>query len=156
MSQKTLIYVDTSVWNFALETTRPDSIFTYEFLLLFKKDEYKAIISNVVKAEIDDAPEPRKNQLIELLKLTNAEILHASDETLNLAELYVKKELIPQEYINDAIHIAAATVNRCNFLVSWNFKHIVRAKVIMGVHHVNHAEGYGLIELVTPREVLGK
>ncbi len=42
-----------------------------------------------------------------------------------------------------------------DFIISWNFKHIVRARTIRGVHRINFNEGFGLIEIVTPREYLG-
>ena len=156
MKKSLKLYIDTSVWNFALEHDRQDSIIANEFIRLLKGDEYKVIVSNIVKAEIDEASEPRKSDLIRLLTLTNAEILKVTEEALNLAEVYLKEGLIAHRYFNDAVHIAIATVNRCNALVSWNFKHIVRARVIMEVHHLNHREGYGLIEIVSPRVFLGK
>ena len=59
---------------------------------------------------------------------------------------------MPANAINDAIHIAIASLNHCDFIVSWNFKHIVRAKTIKGVHVINLREGYSLIEIVSPRE----
>ena len=38
MEKPIKLYIDTSVWNFALETERKDSILTNEFLQLIKKD----------------------------------------------------------------------------------------------------------------------
>ena len=156
MAKQIKLYLDTSVWNFALETERSGSALTSEFLELLQSHEYIVIISDVVQAEILAAPELRKNQLKELIDLINAEIVVSEKEAENLASIYVNEGLIPEKYYDDALHIAIATVNRCNFIVSWNFQHIVRAKVIMGVHNINHREGYGLIEIVSPQPFLGK
>jgi hypothetical protein len=54
----------------------------------------------------------------------------------------------------DAQHIAIATVGRVDVLVNWNFKHIVNLRRIHGYNSVNLREGYPLIEIRTPREVL--
>lgn len=157
MPKKTKVYVDTSVWNFALETIRPDSIMTYEFLqIISNQNVYDLFISELVDSEIRDAHQERKENLIRLIETCKPTILKQTNDAFKLAETYVSEKLIPEAYRDDAMHIAIATINRCEFLVSWNFKHIVRAKVIRGVHLINHRKGHGLIELVSPREFLGK
>ena len=156
MERPTKLYIDTSVWNFVFETGRSGSSLTREFLELLRSEEYKIITSDIVRAEIRAASEPRKSQLQSLIGSLPIEITISGEEARNLANLYVKEGLIPNGEFNDALHIAIATTSRCNFIVSWNFKHMVRAKVIMGVHHINHREGYGLIEIVSPEHFLGK
>ena len=150
------LYIDTSVWNFALETERKDSVLTNEFLQLIKSENYTIILSDTIVTEITAAFEPRKTQLQELVKLFDCKNVFFNNEAEYLANVYIEEKLIPLKEFNDALHIAIATVNRCDFIVSWNFQHMVRAKVIMGVHHINHREGYGLIEIVSPEQFLGK
>ncbi len=156
MEKQIKLYLDTSVWNFVFETGRSGSSLTREFLELLQLEEYITITSDVVRAEIRAASEPRKSQLQSLISSLPVETIIASEDARHLANLYVKEGLIPNGEFNDALHIAIATTSRCNFIVSWNFKHMVRAKVIMGVHHTNHREGYGLIEIVSPEHFLGK
>ena len=156
MDKPLKLYIDTSVWNFALETERGDNVLTDDFLQLIRKEDYDVIVSDTVMAEIEDAHEPRKSDLLELIEFFNCKIIQSSNEARNLASLYIKEKLMPEREFNDALHIAIATTNRCDFVVSWNFKHMVRAKVIMGVHHINHREGYGLIEVVSPQQFVGK
>ena len=156
MKKSLKLYIDTSVWNFALETERIDSTLTLECLQFLEREGYQLIISDLVDAEINKSFEPRKSQLQKLLSLYNPMTVEANEESRNLASIYINEKLIPENQYNDAIHIAIATVSKCHFVVSWNFKHMVRAKVIMGVHHINHREGYGLIEIVSPQQFLGK
>ena len=156
MEKPIKLYIDTSVWNFALETERKDSILTNEFLQLINSENYTVIVSDTIAGEITAAFEPRKTQLQELLKSFDCKNVFFNNEAEYLANVYIEEKLIPLKEFNDALHIAIATVNRCDFIVSWNFQHMVRAKVIMGVHHINHKEGYGLIEIVSPEQFLGK
>ena len=156
MEKPLKLYIDTSVWNFALETERGENVLTDDFLQLIRKEDYDVIVSDTVMAEIEDAYEPRKSDLLKLIEFFNCKIVQPSNEARNLASLYIKEKLMPEREFNDALHIAIATTNRCDFVVSWNFKHMVRAKVIMGVHHINHREGYGLIEVVSPQQFVGK
>ena len=156
MEKPIKLYIDTSIWNFALETERGGNVLTNDFLQLIRKEDYDVIVSDTVMAEIEDAHEPRKSDLLELIEFFNCKVVQPSNEARNLASLYIKEKLMPEREFNDALHIAIATTNRCDFIVSWNFKHMVRAKVIMGVHHINHREGYGLIEVVSPQQFVGK
>lgn len=147
------VYIDTSVWNFALEKDRLEYKLTCNFLEQLKSFKlYEIFISNVVMTEINNAYDIRRKELIKLIEKFDPQILYSDHEAVNLAKIYLKEKLISETYSNDALHIATATVNRCNFIVSWNYKHIVKAKIIHSVHLINHKEGYGLVEIVSPRE----
>ena len=52
------------------------------------------------------------------------------------------------------IPFAIATIERVDLIVSWNFKHIVNLEKIRGFNSVNLREGYPLLEIRTPREVI--
>ncbi len=80
--------------------------------------------------------------------------IEISKEIRELAKEYTKNGIIPLKYIDDAIHIAAATVSQCDALVSWNFKHIVKLKTIQGINGVNKLVGYKEIQLVSPQMML--
>ena len=156
MNKPVKLYIDTSVWNFALEIERADCLLTNEFLESISNREFSIFVSDIILSEILNAYESRRSKLQELLNIYDYEMLNLDDNTRELANVYINEGLISKNEINDAQHIAIATVNRCDFIVSWNFKHMVRAKVIIGVHHINHREGYGLIEIVSPEQFLGK
>jgi hypothetical protein len=55
---------------------------------------------------------------------------------------------------SDALHVALATIGRVDVLVSWNFRHIVNLGRIRLFNAVNLEQGYGFIEIRTPKEVL--
>jgi len=66
---------------------------------------------------------------------------------------YPAAKVIGAGSLLDAQHIATATINRVDVLVSWNFKHIVNINRIHGYNSVNLRLGYPLLEIRTPREV---
>jgi hypothetical protein len=55
---------------------------------------------------------------------------------------------------NDAHHVAMATVARADLIVSWNFKHIVHYDKIRAFNAVNLQQGYPLIDIRSPKEVV--
>ena len=77
-----------------------------------------------------------------------------SDEMIKLAEKYLELKIVSENYYGDALHIAIATVLCVDLLVSWNFKHIVNLNRIKLFNSVNLREGYGILEIRTPMEVI--
>ena len=153
MLKKLKLYIDTSVWNIALESTRSECALTHDFLEVYGKTKSNLLVrSEVVEVEVNRAYDTSRKQLLKLIEKYKPEVLAPSDEAYDLAQIYVSERLMPANAINDAIHIAIASLNHCDFIVSWNFKHIVKAKTIKGVHVINLREGYSLIEIVSPRE----
>ena len=69
-----------------------------------------------------------------------------------VSKLYVKDILV--KYKEDALHLAIASVNNLDVVVSWNFEHIVKLKTRQGVAAVNTLLGYKPIEIVSPQEVI--
>ncbi len=71
-----------------------------------------------------------------------------------MAEKYIAEGVIPQKYSNDALHIATATINDLDVIISWNLEHIVKLKTKIAVKGINRLMGYRTIEIATPEEVL--
>lgn len=84
----------------------------------------------------------------------HCEILLETEESLELAQQYIASAILPKKFENDARHIAVATINNVNMLVSWNFRHIVHFDKIQQFNSVNIKEGYKTIEIYSPREVI--
>jgi hypothetical protein len=81
-------------------------------------------------------------------------VLPLTDDVEWLAIEYVRCGPIPEGYHEDAYHIAIAVINDIDYLLSWNFKHIVRKKTRDIVRMVNTLNGYRQIEIMTPAELL--
>ncbi len=110
------------------------------------------VLSVVVAAEIEPAPEPVRDRYAELVRL-GAEVLDLNDEVRDPASAYDARQILPPKFSNDALHIALATVAGVDVLVSWNFKHIVRFDKIRLFNAVNAGEGYKPVQIFSPREV---
>ena len=81
-------------------------------------------------------------------------VLPEDPEVQRLAKLYVAENVIPEKYAADALHIAATTVNNIDYIVSFNFRHIVKVKTIMMTELVNLREHYKRIGIYSPTEVI--
>ena len=77
-----------------------------------------------------------------------------SEEAANLAKKYMIEGVVDKTSIEDCRHIALATINQCNVLASWNFKHIVNLEKINGYNSVNLKSGYHILEIRSPKELV--
>ena len=153
--KKLKIYIDTSVVSHIQADDVPEKMEkTLEFWKSIIKGEYEAYISELVIAEFNNCPEPKKANIEKMLQQAPLLELEIDDEVTVLANRYMVEGLFPVKYRDDAIHIALASVYGCNVVVSWNFKHMVKIKTIIGVNGINKLMGYADIEIVTPEVVI--
>jgi hypothetical protein len=99
------------------------------------------------------APENVK-KLVTSLKAEDTEFLEANDEAVELATQYVSERVVGQTCLADCLHIALATINRADYLISWNFKHIVNVQRIRGYNAINIKNGYKELEIRSPRDFM--
>jgi len=71
-----------------------------------------------------------------------------------LAEAYIEKGIVGEKWLDDAIHVANASLAHVDCIVSWNFKHIVRLDRIRGFNAVNFSMNHGALTILSPKEVL--
>ena len=104
--------------------------------------------------ELEQASEPKRTKMLDLLREYNIKTLEADPEVERLADVYVSEGIIPFKYATDSQHIAMATVKGMDFIVSLNFKHIVKRKTIEMSELINYREGYKKIGIYSPAEVI--
>lgn len=110
------------------------------------------LLSEVVIQEILQAPENVQNVLASI-PTSSIERVPLSTEIIELRNAYIKSGILGPKWIDDATHVAAATVARADAIVSWNFSHIVRLDKMKAYNQVNLINGYGILTIVSPQEV---
>jgi len=147
--KKPRLYIDTSVFGGVF-----DIEFEHETNLLFemvKNGEIICVYSDLCELEMENAPLKVRDHFLNIEKSTT-EFVEITEEINQLAELYVAEKVVGETSIDDCRHIACATINKVDFLVSWNFKHIVNVERIRGYNSINIKNGYKQLEIRSPRE----
>ena len=103
--------------------------------------------------ELKNAPEKIKEHFLSLTE-TQTEFVEITAEINLLAEQYIGENVVGKTSIDDCRHIACATVNKVDYLVSWNFKHIVNVFRIRGYNSVNLKNGYAQLEIRSPKDII--
>jgi len=147
---KTNIYLDTTIISALFDKRTPERLSqTQQFWKHI--DEYKVFVSELVIEEIKGAPKPLQYQMLETI--SNFTSLSITDEVEYLARVYVKTEVFPEKYFDDALHTAIASVNQIGILLSWNFTHLVKIKTRRMVALINAINNYNPVEIISPPEL---
>jgi predicted nucleic acid-binding protein len=149
--KKLHIYVDTSVIG-GCEDAEFSAV-SRRLWSKFQTGEYVLVISDLTLQELEGAP-PRVRRRLEEVSADLHVRVALSAGVQELAHAYIARGVVGPGSLADALHVALATVSGVDVLVSWNFKHIVNFGRIRLFNAVNLEQGYGLIEIRTPREVL--
>ncbi len=145
------IYIDTSVIGGYFD--EEFEVVTRQLFDRIKNKDFEIYFSEVNETELSLAP-PHVQDLKSLIPIDCYKYLELNAEAKKLAETYVNEKALGQSSMNDAFHIALASVNRLDCLVSWNFKHIVNFDKIKLFNSINLKLGYPLIDIRTPLEFL--
>ena len=83
-------------------------------------------------------------------------VLRATPEAERLARAILDGHGIPEEYPEDALHVAVAAVAGMDFIVTWNFSHINNPFTKMMIRQAVENAGYECPEIVSPDAFLGE
>ena len=148
---KQRLYIDTSVFGGYFDDEFAE--FTKPLFEKISNGNFKLLFSTATQDELENAP-PQVRDLVTHLKTEFTEFIEETEEAVNLALAYIAEKVVGQTSYVDCLHIALATIHRADFLISWNFKHIVNVQRIMGYNSVNLKNGYKQLEIRSPRELL--
>lgn len=119
-----------------------------------QKGRFIVVTSPITIRELSQAPEPLKSQFLDILvRLKVNELKTNLDEVEQLATAYVREKIIQEDFYDDARHIAYATIEKVDVLVTLNLEHIANEWIIRKINSVNLKEGYPLVIVRTPEEV---
>ena len=148
---KQRVYIDTSVVGGFYDVEFEE--YSRPLFDKINQGEIIFIYSDLLEKELQDAPDKVKD-VIKNIETEYVESVKISDESIELAQKYIDENVVGKSSFEDCLHIALATLNRADILVSWNFKHIVNVTRIRGYNSVNLKYGYPQIDIRSPRELL--
>ena len=153
--RKIKVYLDTSVIGYLDQQDEPEKMNdTIIFWSQIKEGLFDVFVSDLTLFEIANAHEAKRELLRSFLGEIQYIYVERNEEALRLSQLYHDIGGLPTKSRHDAIHIAIATVNGCNVILSWNFKHIVNLRAIHAVDTVNLKERYSQIRILTPTMII--
>ena len=111
------------------------------------------LISQVVLDELSGAP-TAVQAVLKSIPEEFIEYVEITPAVTELRDAYLRAGIVGPKWVDDATHVAAASVVGADAIVSWNFKHIVRVDRIGRYNEINIAQGFRPLTIVTPLEVI--
>jgi len=153
------IYLETTVISFYHNArTGPEMVsrqnWTRRWLdaALMSSDEL--VTSLAVETELNAGEFPSKAEMLKLV--SRFRLLDLNDAVAEAVDAYIANHVMPNDPGGDALHLATASFHRCDFLVTWNCRHIANANKFGHIRRVNGMLGLGNPALVTPLELLNE
>lgn len=154
--KKVKIYLDTSVISHILAEDTPEKMEdTHKLWAQIKYGKYEVCLSETTLDEVSECPEPKRTTMYRHLAEIQFSRLTVDEETEQLAQQLISLGVLTQKSMDDCIHIAAAVLANCDYIVSWNFKHMVNIKTINGVRAITNLAGYRSIDITSPTMMIG-
>lgn len=154
---KPKVYVETTVVSYLVarpshDVTLADRQQATQQLWTEYADNFEFIISNIVLSEAREGNIIAAQRRLEML--ANLPVLDMSSEAIMLVDKLIDAGAVPQHSRPDAQHIAVAAANSVEYLVSWNYKHIVNETKRNLINGVCRAAGFQPTTLCTPIELI--
>lgn len=153
------IYIETTVISFYYNArTGPEMIsrqnWTRRGLDPALQTPDELVTSLAVENELHGGDFRNKSKMLELV--SRFPLLDLNDSVAEAVEAYISNHVMPNDRGGDALHLAAASFHRCDFLVTWNCQHIANANKFGHIRRVNGILGLRNPALVTPLELLNE
>ena len=147
---KRKVYIETSVISYL--TARPSKTIlgaAHQQITLAwweTRSQYDLVVSESVLRECGAGdPDAAKKRLT---VLNDVPLILITEQALDIANSLVAKGIIPAKAAEDALHIAIATVNGVDYLLTWNCRHIANTEIQRGI--AAHLEDIGCLLYTSP------
>lgn len=157
--KKKKVYLETSIVSYYTARPNRDLIITarqeitHELWPILQK-KYDLYVSALVIQEASRGDKEAANKRLQAI--SHIPVLEITEKVRTVAQKLMKEKAVSPEFEEDALHIAVASVNGMDFLLTWNFSHINNAlkksKIIIAIEN----RGFIPPEICSPEELLGE
>lgn len=114
-------------------------------------DRYALFTSQITVDECSAGDPTAASERLEVLN--GIPLLDESGEGERLADLLIQSGAVPASEPRDALHIATAAVNGVQFIVTWNFRHILNPHLQARIAETCRNAGYVPPVICTPEQL---
>lgn len=151
------VYIETSIPSFYHEgRAEPEMVARRQWTRQWWDEasgSYQRLTSVATLDELHRGDHPYKKEAVELVSALP--LLAVEAAIFEIVEAYIRHKLMPADPVGDALHLAVASYHRCDFLLTWNCRHLANANKFGHIRRVNGVLGLYVPSLVTPLELLG-
>ena len=154
---KSRVYIESTIFSYLAARPSRDPIVKAHQIITrqwwdTQREHFDFVISEQVLREIEAGDRGAARRRSDLA--AGLSVLDVNDEVMALARRLLLKRIVPEAYIGDATHIAAAAVHGAAYLVTWNCRHIANAELRTAIDTLCRDSGYSPCIICTPEELI--
>jgi predicted nucleic acid-binding protein len=150
------VYIETTIPSFYYEVrTEPEMIARRNWTRSWwdnQRHAYELVTSAAVLDELEAGTFPNQEQALALL--AEVPLVPVEPAIIEIVEAYIQRLVMPHDPTGDALHLALASFHKCDFLLTWNVRHLANANKFVHIRRVNTLLGLFTPTLITPLELL--
>lgn len=135
----TTVYIETSIPSFFHESrTAPEMVARREWTRRWwaaAHSRYDLVTSPAVIDELEQGAYPSRDACLQLVG--SLDLLEITSAVRDVVDTYIARKVMPADPVGDALHLAIASVHQCEFLVTWNCRHLANANKFGHIRRVN-------------------
>lgn len=116
-------------------------------------NQYDVITSEAVINELADPDFQCSQSALSLVDAVPQ--VEISNEVRDIVKIYITRKLMPQGPLGDALHLALASYHKCDYLLTWNCKHLANPNKFQHIRIVNTTLGLYVPIITTPNQLVG-
>lgn len=155
---KPRVYVETTIPSFYFEVrTASEVVARREWTRRWwdiAPGQYELVTSEAALDELADGIPEHSSARLSLVQ--DLPLLPVVPAIAAIVQTYLQHKLMPADPGGDALHLAIASFHKCDFLVTWNCRHLANANKFGHIRRINTMLGLFVPTLVTPLELLGE
>jgi hypothetical protein len=88
------------------------------------------------------------------MMIDDIQLIDIEPEIAEIVQTYIQNQVMPNDPLGDGLHLAIASYHKCDFLLTWNCRHLANANKFGHIRRVNVMLGLYVPALVTPLELM--
>jgi len=154
--RKPKLYLETSAISHLEQPEKPsEHAYSIAMFERIKAGDFAVYLSKIVVDEINACNPEKRSALFQHVSEITYEDIPVDDTVEALADRIIERGYLPKSSVRDSYHIAAGIIAGCDYIVSWNMKHMANVKINKNIRYITIEEGYKEILLVPPSMILG-
>jgi hypothetical protein len=153
------VYIETTIVSFLVARTKENTpsrqwqVWTKDWWQL-RRPYFECVTSPEVVSEAEAGDKEMSRKRLEALD--GLTLLQRTPAVDKMADNFLKVGALPPKAKADAVHLAFATVNKIDYLLTWNMRHLANAFIQMRLRPVAEERGFRLPMVCTPLQLMGK
>ena len=151
------VYIETTIPSFYYEIREePEMVARRNWTRQWWDDlgtsKFDLVTSQAAIDELARGRFPGKDDALSLIE--HLDLLPIVEEIEEIVTVYISHSLMPKDAVGDALHLALASFYGCNYLLTWNCRHLANANKYPHMRRINAMMDLVTPNLVTPLELL--